>query len=133
MMVLVDTSVWIDFFHDRKTPHVEFLESCISESKNLCICGIILTEILQGIRNDKQYSKIKRYLENLLYLPMEYSTYLESAEVYRFLRKKGVTIRKPVDCMIASVALEHNVPILHNDKDFNPIEHHCGLQVVKFD
>ena len=61
---------------------------------------------------------------------MPYTVFLRSAEIYRKLRKKGITIRKPLDCMIASTAIENDIPLLHNDKDFRPIEKHCGLKVL---
>ena len=83
--------------------------------------------MLQGIRKDFEFRKTSDLFSNLVFLPMEYSTFLRSAVIYRDLRHKGITIRKPVDCMIASVALENEMPLLHNDKDFDPIEEHFGL------
>jgi len=130
-MVLVDTTVWIDFFTGKPTTQVEILELLISEGQDICVCGLILTEVLQGVRKEKQYKKIKTYFGNLLFLPMTQAMHLHSAEIYRSLRKKGITIRKPIDCMIASVAITHKVQLLHNDKDFLPIEKHCGLKTVK--
>jgi predicted nucleic acid-binding protein len=62
---------------------------------------------------------------------MNRQTFLRAAELFRSLRRKGITIRKPIDCMIASVSIEHGVALLHNDRDFDPIETHCGLSVVK--
>jgi hypothetical protein len=61
---------------------------------------------------------------------MPYTVFLRSAEIYRKLRKKGITIRKPLDCIIASVAIENDISLLHNDKDFQPIEKRCGLKVL---
>ena len=130
-MILVDTTVWIDFFTGKPTPHVDILELLISEGQDICVCGLVLTEVLQGVREEKQYKKIKTYFENLLFLPMTQAMHLHSADIYRSLRKKGITIRKPIDCMIASVAIAHNVQLLHNDKDFIPIEKHCGLKTVR--
>lgn len=130
-MLLVDTTVWIDFFAGKTTPQVSVLELMISEGEDICVCGIVLTEILQGIRNDSRYAKTKALFDNLIFLPMARATFLRSAEIYRFLRKKGITIRKPLDCMIAAVALAHNVQFLHSDKDFAPIEKHFGLKAVK--
>lgn len=129
-MVLIDTSVWIDFFSGRSLPHVREMESIIEHREDISICGIILAEVLQGIRNDNEFRQTKRLLNTLIFLPMPYSVFLRSAEIYRKLRKKGITVRKPLDCMIASVAIENNILLLHNDKDFEPIEKHCGLQVV---
>ena len=127
-MVLVDTTVWIDFFAANLTPHTKQLENLIKDRADLCVCGVILTEVLQGIRNDSEFHKTKNLFTNLIFLPMPYSAYVRAAEIYRSLRRKGITIRKSVDCMIAAVALEHEMPLLHNDKDFIPIEKHFGLQ-----
>ena len=131
MMVLVDTTVWIDFFLANPYPHVETLENLIAEREDICLCGIILTEVLQGIREDSEFKRTRDLLANLVFLPMQYSIFIRSAEIYRNLRQKGVTIRKPVDCMIAAVAIEHDIPLLHNDNDFLPIEKHFGLKRLK--
>lgn len=128
MMVLVDTSVWIDFFADRACHHVEALEQLIVNKEDICLCGVVLTEILQGIRNDAEFERTRELLENLIALPMCHSVFLRSADIYRCLRKQGITIRKPIDCMIASTAIEYNLPLLHNDRDFNQIELHCELK-----
>jgi predicted nucleic acid-binding protein len=128
-MVLVDTTVWIDFFADRSEPHVAALQKFIEIEEDLCLCGIILAEVLQGIRADETYIKTKNYLNDLIFLPMGQATFVRAAEVYRSLRKRGVTIRKPVDCMIASVAIEHDIPLLHNDRDFDYIAKYTNLKV----
>jgi len=128
MMILVDTTVWIDFFSARSYPHVKSLENLILNRDDICLCGIILTEVLQGIRKDSEFNRTRDLLASLIFLPMHYSVFLRSAEIYRVLRRKGITIRKPVDCMIAAVAIEHDIPLLHNDKDFIPIEKHFGLK-----
>jgi len=129
-MVLVDTTVWIDFFSDRPLPHVKVLENLLVNREDLCICGIILTEVLQGIRKDSEFSRTRNLFSNLVFLPMRYSTFLKSAEIYRSLRQKGITIRKPVDCMIASVALENEIALLDNDKDFDPIEKYYKMRRI---
>lgn len=129
-MILVDTTVWIDLFAARPVPHVAALESTIKRRENICICGIILAEVLQGIRRDIDFRKTRDLFKTLIFLPMPYTVFFRSAEIYRKLRKKGITIRKPLDCMIASVAIENDIPLLHNDKGFQPIEKHCGLKVL---
>lgn len=131
MMVLVDTSVWIDFFAARSSGHVVALENLIINRKDICICGIVLTEVLQGIRKDSEFKKTRDLFNNLLFFPTPYSVFLKAAEIYRDLRRKGITIRRSVDCMIASVAIENDIPLLHNDKDFKAIEEHCGLRCYK--
>ena len=130
-MVLVDTTVWVDFFSDRPEPHVEMLQDLIEKNKDLCLCGVILTEVLQGIRHDSDYRRVKNHFEALILLPMQQTTFILAADIYRSLRKKGITIRKPIDCMIASVALEYNLPLLHNDRDFERIAQHTKLKIMK--
>ena len=128
-MVLVDTTVWIDFFADRNEPHVAMLQKLIENEEDLSLCGVILAEVLQGIRSDTDFTKTKEYLDDLIFLPMRQTTFLRAAEIYRFLRKKGITIRKPVDCMIASVAIEYDIHLLHNDCDFDHIAKHLKLRI----
>ena len=131
MMILVDTTTWIEFLAGRSGEHVDTLKSSIEHDEDICLCGVILTEVLHGIRNDRQFEKTKRYLDTLIYLPISHTAFLKSAEIYRSLRKKGITIRRSLDCMIASVAIEHGIHLLHNDKDFDPIEKHCGLKTMR--
>ena len=130
-MVLVDATVWIDFFAAKPTPEVGELERLLNEGEDICTCGIILTEVLQGIREDEDYQRTLSRFDTFLFLPMNRQAFVRAAQLYRSLRRRGITIRKPVDCMIASVAIEHNIPLLHNDRDFDPIETHCGLKVVR--
>ena len=120
-MILVDTSVWIDFFAGRDLPHVATLEQFIHDSQDIALCGIILTEILQGIANDTTHRRVRRYLVPLILLPMPEAVFVRAADIYRRLRKQGTTIRKTNDCIIAATVLEHHCRLLHNDKDFAPI------------
>jgi predicted nucleic acid-binding protein len=128
MMVLIDTTVWIDFFAGRELAHVGALEQLIKNREDICICGIILTEVLQGIREKSAFRKTKELFKAMIILPMPYSVFLSAADIYRTLRRKGITIRNSVDCMIASVAIENDISLLHNDRDFIPIEKHLGLK-----
>jgi len=131
MMVIVDTTVWIDFFAGQESPHVAALESLVLNKDDICICGLILTEVLQGIRKEKEYKETKKRFNSFIFLPMTHVTFIKAADIYRSLRRKGITIRKPIDCMISSVAIEHDIQLLHNDRDFDPIEEHCGLKTLK--
>ena len=130
-MILVDTSVWIDFFAGRDLPHVGVLEKSILDNEDLALCGIILTEILQGVADDATHRRVRRYLSPLLMLPMPETVFIRAADIYRKLRKTGITIRKSNDCIIAATALEHHCQLLHNDKDFAPIADHCSLKIVE--
>jgi predicted nucleic acid-binding protein len=129
-MTVVDTSVWIDLFAGKESPQVKFLESLIERREDICICGVILTEVLQGIRDEKEYSDTESMLANLLFLPMRRDTFLLAATIYRALRARGLTIRNSVDCMIAAVCIEHNARLLHNDRDFDLLAAHSELQVI---
>jgi len=130
-MVIVDTTVWVDFFSGKASAEVQMLERFLIEGKDICICGVILTEVLQGIREDTDYTKTLSRFDSFLFLDMDRRIFIKAAQLYRTLRRRGIRIRKPVDCMIAAVAIEHNVPLLHTDRDFDPIEKFCGLKVVK--
>jgi len=130
-MTIVDTTVWIDFFRNKPTPQTEMLQHMLNAGEDICICGVILTEVLQGIRDDTDYAKVSSHFEAFLFLPMHNRTFTAAAQLYRTLRRKGITIRNAVDCMIASVAIEHDIPLLHNDRDFHPIEEHCGLRTIR--
>ena len=130
-MTVVDTSVWIDLFAGRDTPQVTFLESLIERKEDICICGVILTEVLQGIRDEKEYSDTESMLGNLLFLSMSRETFLLAATIYRALRARGLTIRNSVDCsMIAAVCIENEIRLLHNDRDFDLLAAHSELEVV---
>ena len=130
-MILVDTSAWIDFFAGRDLPHVVALEQFIVDDEDLALCGIILTEILQGIADDKTYRRVRGDLSPLILLPMPETVFIRAADIYRKLRKAGITIRKSNDCIIAATALEHRCRLLHNDKNFLPIAENCSLKVIK--
>ena len=130
-MILVDTSIWIDFFAGRDLPHVSALEGLIQDNEDIAVCGIILTEILQGISNDATFRHVQNSLSPLIMAPMSDAVFLRAAKIYRRLRKRGITIRRTSDCIIAATALEHGCSLLHNDRDFDPIKAHLGLEVIK--
>lgn len=129
-MILVDTTVWIDFFANRDTKQVEILSRLIEQNEELCISGIVLTEILQGIKHQKEYKQVESLLNSLVFLEMTKDMFHLSARIYRFLRARGITVRKTLDCMIASTAIKHKAALLHNDKDFNSIQKYFSLRVV---
>ena len=129
-MILVDTTVWIDFFADRAVPHVAALERMLFDEEDLCTCGIVLTEVLQGLRKDDDCRRTLDCFDALLFLPMSRPTFIHAAQLYRSLRHKGLTIRKPADCMIAAVAIEHGAALLHHDRDFDVLASHAGLKIV---
>ena len=90
-----------------------------------------MTEILQGLADDTAHRRVQRYLSALIMLPMPETVFVRAAALYRTLRKKGITIRKSNDCIIAATALEHHCQLLHNDRDFTLIAEHFPLTIVK--
>ena len=120
-MILIDTSVWIDFLLGRNTPHVRTVELLVEEREDICICGVVLTEVLQGIREEKEYGKTKSVLSKLIFLPMTQDTFYLAADIYRTCRTRGITIKNSTDCMIAATCIQHAVKLIHNDKDFDLI------------
>lgn len=129
-MILIDITVWIDFFANRKSPHANLLVEMIEQRDELCLCGIILTEILQGIKNPREYKITEKMLNPLIFLDMKQSTFVLAANIFRDLRKRGITIRKTLDCMIAAVAIENEAILLQNDRDFEPIRKYCDLNTI---
>ncbi len=127
-MIVVDTSVWIDYFAGKGARGSLDLKNAIVNAEDLCICGVIATEVLQGIRDDAEFDKVCRILDELIYLPQKKSTHLLAATIYRSLRKHGKTIRKPIDCIIAAVCIENSAFLLHNDRDFVSIAGYFPLQ-----
>lgn len=128
MKVLVDTSVWIDFFRGVASEKVSLLDAAILKKDDICCCGFVLTEVLQGIRADKEYVETKLLFDDLIYLETDRSAFEFAARMYRELRRKGVTIRKPIDCMIAATALAFDIALLDDDHDFQAIQKHYPLK-----
>lgn len=128
-MILVDTSVWIDFLRGEDSAERHTLHRLIENEEDISITEIILTEILQGIKEDKKFRAVKNYiLEFPIYTPKGVETYLEAARIYRTCRKKGKTVRKTVDCIIAAICIENDLVLFHKDNDFNLIEKCTGLK-----
>ena len=128
-IVLVDTSVWINFFKGQETASSLFLKNNLA---NIIIatCPVIIQEVLQGVLHDKEFKKVGSYFNTLTRLTGNpYEVAYDAAALYREIRKKGFTIRKPNDCLIATYALKNNVRLLHDDKDFHFIAMNSGLLV----
>ncbi|MBC7190704.1 PIN domain nuclease [Candidatus Aerophobetes bacterium] len=130
-MLIVDTSVWIDFLRGEKTKACETLRELINSEEEIYITEIILTEILQGIKDDKLYNLIKEYL---LYFPVlkpkGIETYIRASEIFRNCRKQGNTVRKTIDCIIASIAIENRATIIHKDHDYETIREFSELKTI---
>jgi predicted nucleic acid-binding protein len=129
-MILVDTSVWIDYFRERDTPPVLRLDRLIADGGDLCVCGVILTEVLQGFRNEQEYRRARDHFAALNYLEVNRAAHLRGAEIYRSLRARGITVRGVIDCLIASCCIEHGTSLLHNDRDFDAITKHIPIELA---
>lgn len=130
-MILVDSSVWIDYFNGTTNPRTEKLDSLLG-AEPLAIGDIILCEVLQGFRDDRDFNTAKAMLLNLtLFDLIGKRNAIASAENFRALRKKGITIRKTVDCIIATFCIENNHSLLFSDRDFIPFVEHLGLRQVE--
>ena len=129
-MIFVDSSVLIDYFNGKDNWQVEKLDEILG--KEIVVIGdYILVEVLQGFRKDKNYETAKEVLSAFPCLNMlGEEMALKSADNYRKLRKKGITIRKTVDLIISTFCIENDLELLHNDKDFFPFEKNLGLKSV---
>jgi predicted nucleic acid-binding protein len=128
---IVDTTVWIDFFRNAKTEQTDLLELLIRRGE-AALGDLILSEILQGIDSEREFRALKRHFSNFPIYPMiGRGNAVQSTLNYRRLRAKGITIRKIVDCWIATFCIERGFPLLHNDRAFDPFEQHLKLKVLK--
>jgi hypothetical protein len=119
MPVLVDTSVWIDFFHGHPTPAVAQLKNLLGQDEIL-LGDLILAEILQGVR-EHEVARVEKAFAAFRVVPLVGETVArQSASAYRTLRSRGVTVRKTIDCLIATWCIRNRTPLLHDDRDFLP-------------
>ena len=126
-MILVDSSVWIDYFNGTVNPETDFLDSVLG-IEPVGVGDLMLTEVLQGIRSDSEYRKVKSLmLELTVYELLGQNRAIKAAESYRALRKKGVTIRKTNDLIIGTFCIDETLPLLFRDRDFAPMVKHLGL------
>ncbi len=126
-MILVDSGVWIDYFNGVDNEQTDTLNGTLG-IKPVAVGDLILTEVLQGFRADKDYVTAKSLFEELIIFDLVGKDMaIKSAENFRALRKKGITIRKPVDVIIASFCIEKKLPLLFSDRDFTPFVKNLGL------
>lgn len=130
-MILVDSSVWIAYFNGKINPQTDWLDFALG--KEIIIVGdLILDEVLQGFKSDRDFYKAKKLLSNFQFMEMlGQELAIKSAENYRILRKKGVTVRKTIDVIIGTFCIHHNISLLHDDQDFDSLTKHLGLDAVK--
>lgn len=129
-MILVDSSVWIDYVNGKVNAQTDFLHKSLG-TEIICTGDLIMTEVLQGFTSDKSFSEALEFFEELHFFHLGGKELaLASAENFRLLRKKGVTIRKTIDSVIATFCIKTEIELLHNDKDFDPFVVHLGLKSI---
>lgn len=129
-MILVDSSVWIDYFRGNPTPQTERLDGLLG-SEPLAIGDLILIEVLQGFASDKDFNQARKLLTSLVMIELGgLDIAMQAAKNYRKLRTLGVTARKTIDTVIATRCIEGGYTLLHSDRDFEPFVTHLGLRSV---
>jgi len=129
-MLVVDSTVWVDYFNGVRNPQTDYLDQ-IADQTPILIGDLILTEVLQGFREDVDFEKARRAFGRYMQVEMiSPELAVQSARNYRMLRKKGITVRKTIDSLIATYCIENGHDLLHNDSDFDGYEKHLGLRVV---
>ena len=129
-MILVDSSVWIDYFRSADTPQVALLDSFFGRSP-LAVGDLIAAEVLQGVRDEREFKWVKKTLDAFEHIDLAgYDLAVKASENYRSLRAVGVTIRKTIDTLIATRCIEDGLTLLHADRDFLPFAQHLGLKVA---
>ncbi|MDH3975695.1 MAG: PIN domain nuclease [Deltaproteobacteria bacterium] len=134
-MIVIDTSVWIDFLTGAESAHRHELHRLIETGQDIgltevSLTEVSLTEILQGIKSDTLFNKTKNYLIDFPILrPKSIETYIESAIIYKKCRRKGKTVRSTIDCLISAITSEHDASLFHKDRDFHHIAQYTALRL----
>lgn len=128
--MIVDTTVWVDYLRGASTIHTDWLEYAL-ERQRLGLTDLILCEVLQGVRNDRQWTQVRQELSRFeVFTTGGTELAVATAQNYRQLRTQGYTVRKTIDCLIATFCLGNGHALLHNDRDFDPFEEALHLQVI---
>ena len=129
-MIVVDTSVWIDFLNGRNAPSVRRLRELLG-SEEIAVGDLMLCEILQGLDSERSAVEVEALLRRFEIVPMVGEAIATAAaRNFRHLRRRGITVRKTIDLLIGTWCIENRRPLLHNDRDFRPMARHLGLEEV---
>ena len=129
-MIVVDSSVWIDFFRGTRTPQAERLDVLLGTTR-IAVGDLILAEVLQGVRDEREFQQVRRTLDSFEQVDLVgRDMAIQAAKNFRKLRDLGLTVRKTIDTLIATRCIQSNYALLHSDRDFDAFELHLGLQVV---
>ena len=130
-MILVDSSVWIDYFNGEITHQTAILDRLLG-AQPLFVGDLILAEVLQGFDADKDFDRARKLMQSFDLIELGgRQVAVQAARNFRTLRSKGVTVRKTIDVLIATKCLMAGIELLHDDRDFDPFEKHLGLRVVR--
>ena len=126
-MILIDTSAWVEFLRDTSSPECREVDRLLSS--DIASCDVVSMELFAGARDDSHLRDLRGLLARTSLLDIQSVDYESAASLYRRCRAQGATVRRLVDCLIASVAIRHGVPLLHRDGDFAAISRHCQLVI----
>ncbi len=130
-MTLIDTSAWVEFLRDTGSLVCVQVEELLAQE--IYTCGPVRMEVLAGARDESHLGSLNRLLGRATVIPTLPADYDNAAAIYRLCRREGETVRKLVDCLIASIAIRSGIPILHRDADFDALARHTGLSVFRDD
>jgi predicted nucleic acid-binding protein len=126
-VIVVDSSVWIDFLNGRNAPHVRRLRAILG-AEEVIVGDLMLCEVLQGLNSEREAREVEDLLQRFEIVPMAGEAIaVVAARNFRSLRKRGITVRKTIDLLIGTWCIENRRPLLHNDSDFGPMARHLGL------
>ena len=128
-MIIVDSNTWADFFNGTSSPQVRRLDTALLEEEDLAVLPIIITEVLQGFKTDAGFRRAHRVFLALPIVQPTVDCHVRAARLFRSLRKKGITVRGAVDCVIAQMCIDVDAELLSPDADFQHIARHSGLRL----
>ena len=126
-MILIDTSAWIEFLRDTRSPICERVEVLLESE--IATCDVIRMEVLAGARDERHLNDLRRLLAMATHIATLPTDYDDAAALFRTCRQRGGTVRKLIDCLITAIAIRVGVPILHNDRDFQVLARHTDVQI----
>ena len=126
-MILIDTSAWIEFLRDTRSPICERVEVLLESE--IATCDVIRMEVLAGARDERHLNDLRRLLAIATHIATLPTDYDDAAALFRICRQRGGTVRKLIDCLITAIAIRVDVPILHNDRDFQVLARHTDVQI----
>jgi predicted nucleic acid-binding protein len=132
-LILVDSSVWADFFNGYPSEEEIKLKTLLDSRADIAITGIIASEVLSGFKDEKTFEEVKDTFLKLPQPQITFNCHIQAAKMYRNFRTKGITIRSIIDCLIAIIAIENNLELLHKDRDFKIIgRYYTSLKLLPF-